>query len=258
MEFFCTSDKQTDRELAEVLKATSIAKGREHIEKYLQLFCTMKLKRRKNVLTSNFARANPQWAARLNAEKDRVCQLIAREFALRARDRSAALITVAAEVIERYRTEKDRRGLLDYEDLIDKTLTLLRDASTKSTAAAWVLYKLDLGIDHVLVDEAQDTSDKQWEIIKILVAEFLPGGARDNVRRTLFAVGDEKQSIFSFQGAVPHKFAEMREPTSARCTKPATWLSRPRNSIIHSVPQSAYSRPSMRCSSSPPHSGVDR
>ena len=155
-------------------------------------------------------RANPEWAERLNAERDRICRLIAREFALRARDRSAALITVAAEVIERYRTEKDRRGLLDYEDLIDKTLTLLRNASTKSTAAAWVLYKLDLGIDHVLVDEAQDTSDKQWEIIKILVAEFLPGGARENVKRTLFAVGDEKQSIFSFQGAAPYKFAEMR------------------------------------------------
>ena len=92
--------------------------------------------------------------------------MLAREFALRARDRSAALITVAAAVIERYRAEKDRRGLLDYEDLIDKTLTLLRDASTKSTAAAWVLYKLDLGINHVLVDEAQDTSAKQWEIIE--------------------------------------------------------------------------------------------
>jgi len=211
MEFFCTSDKPTDRELAEVLKAASAATGRDRIEKYLQLFCTAKLERRKNMLTSNFARANPEWNARLLAEQDRVCRLIAREFALRARDRSAALITVAAEVIARYGTEKDRRGLLDYEDLIDKTLTLLRDASTKSTAAAWVLYKLDLGIDHVLVDEAQDTSDKQWEIIKILVAEFLPGGARENVKRTLFAVGDEKQSIFSFQGAVPHKFAEMRD-----------------------------------------------
>src|SRR5581483_11848353 len=148
------------------------------------------------LLTRKVADANPQWADRLSAERDRVCRLIEREFALRARDRSAALVTVAAEVIERYRTEKDRRGLLDYEDLIDKTLTLLRDASTKSTAAAWVLYKLDLGIDHVLVDEAQDTSDKQWEIIKILVAEFLPGGARDNVKRTLFAVGDEMRDHF--------------------------------------------------------------
>ena len=184
--------------------------GRERLENYLDVFCTGDRRGRASVLTKKLADSNPQWATRLNAERERVCRLLAREFALRARDRSAALITVAAAVITRYRAEKDRRGLLDYEDLIDRALYLLRDASTKSTAAAWVLYKLDLGINHVLVDEAQDTSHKQWEIIKILVAEFLPGGARDNVRRTLFAVGDEKQSIFSFQGAVPHKFAEMR------------------------------------------------
>ncbi len=206
---FSTGSK-TDRERADSLSAALHSAGRQQIEQFLDVFCTGERKGRASVLTKKLADANPQWAERLNAEKGRICQLIAREFALRARDRSAALITVAAEVIKRYRSEKDRRGLLDYEDLIDKTLTLLRDASTKSTAAAWVLYKLDLGIDHVLVDEAQDTSDKQWEIIKILVAEFLPGGARDSVRRTLFAVGDEKQSIFSFQGAVPHKFAEMR------------------------------------------------
>ncbi|MGC2716735.1 MAG: double-strand break repair helicase AddA, partial [Pseudolabrys sp.] len=196
---------------ADSLSAALRSTGSERLENYLDIFCTGERKGRANVLTRRLAEANPQWAERLNAEKDRVCRLLAREFALRARDRSAALITVAAAVIDRYQAEKDRRGLLDYEDLIDKTLTLLRDASTKSTAAAWVLYKLDLGINHVLVDEAQDTSAKQWEIIKILVAEFLPGGARENVRRTLFAVGDEKQSIFSFQGAVPHKFAEMRE-----------------------------------------------
>ena len=64
-------------------------------------------------------------------------------------------------------------------------------------------YKLDLGIDHVLIDEAQDTSNKQWEIVRRLVAEFTAGkGARD-LRRTIFAVGDEKQSIFSFQDAAP-------------------------------------------------------
>jgi len=206
-----SSGSKTDQERAFSLSAAQRATGRERIENYLDLFCTGDRKGRASLLTKKLAEANPQWAARLNAEKERVCQLLAREFALRARDRSAALITVAAAVIDRYRAEKERRGLLDYEDLIDKALTLLRDASTRSTAAAWVLYKLDLGINHVLVDEAQDTSDKQWEIIKILVAEFLPGGARGNVRRTLFAVGDEKQSIFSFQGAVPHKFAAMRE-----------------------------------------------
>jgi ATP-dependent helicase/nuclease subunit A len=206
----CSAGSKTDKDRADSLSNALSATGRERIEHYLDVFCTGERKGRASVITKKLADTNPQWAERLNAEKNRVCQLLAREFAVRARDRSAALITVAAAVIERYQAEKDRRGLLDYEDLIDKTLTLLRDASTKSTAAAWVLYKLDLGIDHVLVDEAQDTSDKQWDIIKILVAEFLPGGARENVRRTLFAVGDEKQSIFSFQGAVPRKFAEMR------------------------------------------------
>jgi ATP-dependent helicase/nuclease subunit A len=202
---------KTDKERGDSLGAALRSAGRERLDNYLDVFCTNDRKGRSNVLTKKLAESNPQWAERLSAEKVRVCRLLGREFALRARDRSAALITVAAAVVERYRAEKDRRGLLDYEDLIDRTLMLLRDASSKSTAAAWVLYKLDLGINHVLVDEAQDTSDKQWEIIKILVAEFLPGGARDNVRRTLFAVGDEKQSIFSFQGAVPHKFAEMRD-----------------------------------------------
>jgi len=210
MDIFYSGSKN-DQERAHSLSAAISSTGRERIKNYLDVFCTADRRGRSNILTKRLADANLQWAARLSAEKERVCNLLAREFAIRARDRSAALITVAAAVIQRYRAEKERRGLLDYEDLIDKALELLRDASTKSTAAAWVLYKLDLGINHVLVDEAQDTSEKQWEIIKILVAEFLPGGARDNVQRTLFAVGDEKQSIFSFQGAVPHKFAEMRD-----------------------------------------------
>ncbi len=109
-------------------------------------------------------------------------------------------------MIERFRAEKDRRGLLDYEDLIDKTLALLNNVS-----AAWVHYKLDRGIHHVLIDEAQDTSPKQWEIVKALVSEFFAGQGAHDRRRTIFAVGDEKQSIFSFQGAAPREFAAMRE-----------------------------------------------
>ena len=77
-------------------------------------------------------------------------------------------------MLSRYHVEKERRGLLDYDDLIDKALALLTDFS-----AAWVHYKLDLGIDHVLVDEAQDTSHKQWDIVRWLTAEFTAGaGAR--------------------------------------------------------------------------------
>ena len=96
--------------------------------------------------------------------------------------------------------------MLDYADLIDKTLALFDKVS-----ATWVMYKLDLGIDHVLIDEAQDTSPKQWEVIRRLISEFFAGaGARGQARRSIFAVGDEKQSIYSFQGAAPHRFDEMR------------------------------------------------
>ena len=77
-------------------------------------------------------------------------------------------------------------------------------------------YKLDLGLDHVLIDEAQDTSEKQWRIVRQLVAEFAAGaGARGSLTRTLFAVGDEKQSIFSFQGAAPRQYEEMRRHFAA-------------------------------------------
>ncbi len=71
-------------------------------------------------------------------------------------------------------------------------------------------YKLDLGIDHVLVDEAQDTSHKQWDIVRRLTAEFTAGAGARSVARTLFAVGDEKQSIYSFQNAAPKEFDNMR------------------------------------------------
>jgi ATP-dependent helicase/nuclease subunit A len=148
---------------------------------------------------------NPVLWTRLDAERTRVESCYQRLRGIRARERTRALVTIANEVIDRYQTEKERRALLDYDDLIDRTLALFKNVS-----AAWVLYKLDLGIDHILIDEAQDTSPKQWEIIKTIAAEFMPGGSRPNIRRTLFAVGDEKQSIFSFQGAAPEAFDVMR------------------------------------------------
>jgi ATP-dependent helicase/nuclease subunit A len=194
-----------DKKHIAALHAARTSFGREKIDNYLKVFCTATLEPRKNVVTSTIAKNHPDWLARLVAEQDRVCKLLARERAIAARDRTSALITIAAEVIARYAAEKDRRALLDYDDLIDKTIELFSRSS-----AAWVLYKLDLGIDHVLIDEAQDTSPKQWSIVRTIVSEFTPGGARPNVRRTVFAVGDEKQSIFSFQGAAPKEFDDMR------------------------------------------------
>jgi ATP-dependent helicase/nuclease subunit A len=176
------------------------------VNDYLHIFCTSDLSPRKNVVTKTIEKKHPSLFQRLLAEQERVCALLDRRRAIICRDRSAALLTIAAEVIARYQHEKDRRGLLDYDDLIDKTLKMLRTVNP-----TWVHYKLDLGIDHVLIDEAQDTSPKQWAVVESLVGDFFAGhGARGLRKRTVFAVGDEKQSIFSFQGAAPNKFAEMR------------------------------------------------
>ena len=118
---------------------------------------------------------------------------------------TAALLAIGAAVLQVYDEHKRLRGRLDYDDLVLETRALLDDLG-----AAWVLYKLDGGIDHILIDEAQDTSPDQWAVVEALAGEFFAGrGASDRIR-TLFAVGDTKQSIFSFQGAAPAQFEAMR------------------------------------------------
>ena len=122
-------------------------------------------------------------------------------LALRVAVLSNALLTLAAPVLNAYAEHKEASGLLDYDDLIGRTSNLLVDPG-----AAWVLYKLDGGLDHLLLDEVQDTAPAQWQIAHALTAEFFAGqGARD-ADRTVFAVGDRKQSIYSFQGADTEEF----------------------------------------------------
>ena len=95
---------------------------------------------------------------------------------------------------------KAARAALDFDDLILKTRDLLQSEG----GAGWALYKLDQAIDHILVDEAQDTNPEQWDIVRALTGEFFQPDAA--LRRTVFAVGDPKQSIFSFQRADPAEF----------------------------------------------------
>ncbi len=119
---------------------------------------------------------------------------------------TASLLRLAFAMMTSYQTQKAILGALDYDDLIDKTRSLL----SESGAAAWVLFKLDGGVDHILVDEAQDTNPDQWEIIRLLAEEFFAGEDHHDTIRTVFAVGDKKQSIYSFQGADPKEFEKMR------------------------------------------------
>ncbi|MEO1493229.1 MAG: double-strand break repair helicase AddA [Pseudomonadota bacterium] len=143
--------------------------------------------------------------------------------ALAAKDRTADLHAFAASLLAGYAAEKASRGVLDFNDLVLRTRGLLRDAEMRS----WVLYKLDQGIDHVLVDEAQDTAPAQWDIISDIAEEFLSGEGARRQARSIFVVGDEKQSIYSFQGAEPRAFGRMRAHFETRLGAMQRTLGRP-------------------------------
>ncbi|MFL6791228.1 MAG: double-strand break repair helicase AddA [Bradyrhizobium sp.] len=196
-----TSSK-ADQKQAARLREALVFTGSAQVEEYLSVFLTDERVPRDAVITKKFCQSNPAVGRLFEAECRRIGPLIERRRAVTVRDRTEALLHIATAAATNYRREKQERGLLDYDDLIDKTLAMLDRVSP-----GWVHYKLDRGVDHVLIDEAQDTSPRQWEIVAHIISEFTSGaGARDGVVRTVFAVGDEKQSIFSFQGAAPREF----------------------------------------------------
>jgi ATP-dependent helicase/nuclease subunit A len=147
----------------------------------------------------------PGLEADLQRELTRLIALRERRRAAGTLERSAALFMVAGAILKGFAAAKAERGALDFADQIARALALVTRSS-----AAWVMHKLDYGLDHLLIDEAQDNSAEQWRIVEKLTEEFFAGESARPHGRTVFAVGDEKQSIFSFQGAEPEKFAEMR------------------------------------------------
>lgn len=160
------------------------------------------------LVTKPVAEACPDAIEILTEEAARLEALDEKLKAVRLARLNAALLTVSAEMLWRYSAHKAATDKLDFDDLIIRTSALL-DAPGM---VGWVLFKLDEGIDHILVDEAQDTSPAQWRVVRALAGEFFAGmGSRDDTVRTLFVVGDEKQSIFSFQGADPAAFAQMQD-----------------------------------------------
>ena len=142
------------------------------------------------------------------------------------------LLKIAHRLTQNYDKEKRKKGVLDFEDLIQKSLFLMTQAHEND----WVRYALDPSIEHILIDEAQDTSPEQWQILQALYEEFFSGEERStNTPRTLFVVGDPKQSIYSFQGADFQEFLSQRrkigdgikdiqQNVSYRSTPPVLWF----------------------------------
>lgn len=162
-------------------------------------------------LTKAVADNHPEVDVMRNAALEQIDTYLDNLAIARQAEQTSDLLQIVDFCMSRYAARKKELNALDFNDLILKTRTLL-----ESENMDWVQFKLDEGIDHILVDEAQDTNIHQWEIIRHLSDEFLSGQGDDTRLRSLFVVGDEKQSIFSFHGADPEAFNTMRDFFEAR------------------------------------------
>ena len=203
------NEKGYDKKLSERIDAFKNAKKskRNRFALFQSIFLTDgKARSYKAFATKAVKEIFPDLEERLERECDRIKEAKLRINTLDLIVNSTGFFAFASAMITRYREEKRIRGLLDFDDLVSRTVDLLQ----RSDASAWVLYKLDWGIDHLLLDEAQDTSPRQWQVVEALVNEFFGGASSRDIDRTVFAVGDEKQSIYSFQGAEPASFARQK------------------------------------------------
>ncbi|MBX9589687.1 MAG: double-strand break repair helicase AddA, partial [Hyphomonadaceae bacterium] len=205
-------DVKASQKIAAALAAGGAA-GR--IAALCEVFLTGSGDPRKSLMTKSLAAAHPDVEALLVRTQQRVVDLNAARCRLQLLDATLALVRLGDAVMQRYGAAKARQAALDFDDLVGKAASLLRS----SGAVEWVLYKLDGGLDHILVDEAQDTSAIQWQVIRALAEEFFAGHGASDKPRTLFAVGDEKQSIYSFQGAAPAMFAAAGEAFAERAAR---------------------------------------
>ena len=177
-------------------------------------------KPRKQLSNADIRKTSPQIDAIQKQAIETIKPLLPDRAAQICRDRTMALYRFGMAFNQEYSRLKIQRGLLDYNDLITRTNNLL----AASEAAQWVAWKLDNGIQHLLIDEAQDTSPAQWKLLRRLVDEFFDGegasphraSTATSLPRTMFAVGDFKQSIYSFQGADPLVMNKNRSELSGR------------------------------------------
>lgn len=211
------SGKITDQKTAEILQKALAGDAETAFAALLSLaFTTEGEPRAKPVFTADM-RKFPRVEALLRLDSAFIAEVCALESALEARDAAqtnSSLFLLAIVMIAEVEAAKMAAQAVDFDDLIDRAADLLDRADLR----AWVQFKLDAGIAHVLVDEAQDTSPSQWRLIRALTAEFFVGDAARPGPRTLFAVGDEKQSIYGFQGADPAGFLREGQDLITRAT----------------------------------------
>jgi ATP-dependent helicase/nuclease subunit A len=228
----CGSAAKMDGEAEASLRQARSSQGESRAASLRAVFMTGACEPRAQVCSKPFAREAPEVANLFAAAQSRFADLDNKLAHLRVAEASSSVLVLADAIQADYERRKRAEAALDYDDLIVKTQHLL----SRAGAASWVLYKIDGGVDHILVDEAQDTNPDQWTIIEYLAAEFFAGSGASDKLRTLFAVGDEKQSIYSFQGADPARFGGFGRAFKQRATAVGiTWHDVPLNLSFRST-----------------------
>jgi ATP-dependent helicase/nuclease subunit A len=203
-----------DQKLAARIRDAHTAAPVERLDAYRAIFLTDSGAPRKNIVTTGLMGKDAALARLFGptGEPARFDRLMAELISAERLDDALALDELARCLGGAYEELKAAHGVIDFEDLVERASALL----SLSAAAPWVLYKLDGGIDHILIDEGQDTSPAQWSLVEPLQQEFFSGSGARAARRTVFAVGDPKQSIYSFQGADPARFRDEAQKLEAR------------------------------------------
>ena len=209
------SEAKTDQETGQSLAAwlESDCKGEDVRDAYIKRYYNKDGAKRERLYTKKTLTQQADIDL-MAQEQERIFGYVMACRALETAKRTRHVLCIADALLSLYEKLKSNHALMDYDDLI---LTA-RDLLQKPDIAPWVLFKLDGGIDHILVDEAQDTSPEQWEIVESLTEEFFSGLGSREQDRSLFVVGDEKQSIYSFQGAAPKALGEKEQVFSQRIT----------------------------------------
>ena len=152
---------------------------------------------RKGFIPAEVKKSAPSLVDGLEAEAERIRAAVAFVRCAFVYRMTVAVANVGLSLMRAYARLKDERGMMDFSDLIEATRRLFE----RPDISGWILYKMDGGVSHVLIDEAQDTSGAQWSIVGILTEQFFTTARSKDDVKSVFSVGDRKQSIFSFQGA---------------------------------------------------------
>ncbi len=169
----------------------------ENFSNYQLAFFTDKNEPRK---VSKEIAQNPELTEILNDCQKLISNFCNQINSLKIANNTELLLRFVDQILQNYSKTKKQNAFLDYNDLIVETNRLLINPDFSN----WVKLKMDSSFDHILIDESQDTNHSQWNIIKALSEDFFSGLSAANKTRSIFIVGDEKQSIYSFQGANPH------------------------------------------------------